>query len=371
MSRHSRKKTDEPKHVVGIRDVAAYAGVSPMTVSRVIRSPECVATETRRRVEWALRELDYSPNELVRRLFAGKADTVLFVVPESFQGYGWFIGEVLRGVVGVLTDCGIDLLLRHNVASLPLAHFLAPLRKGVADGLILFSPLEGDSSLTPELLARFPVLVLCGHLECDGLDCIKLDNAEGMRLALDYLIRLGHRRIGLIAGRPDQLDGPEREQAFRRLAPPMGIPVCDELIRRGHFHKPGGESAMEQLLAMADPPTAVIASNDLMAFGALAAIQRRGLAAPDDVSVIGFDDDPACEMVTPNLTTIAQPLPDMGRIGALGILRRIDSIATTGAAATPCEVQLIKPTLRERASCAPPRGQKPRGRSPRARRLQG
>ncbi|GAA1895610.1 LacI family DNA-binding transcriptional regulator [Streptomyces sodiiphilus] len=301
-----------------ITDVAGRAGVSTATVSRALRGLPHVSEATRERVLRAAEELSYSVSPHAAGLASGRTGTVGVVLPFVNR---WFYGQVLAGIDAVLRAHDLDLLL-HNLGDARVhRRFFTrmPLRRRV-DGLIVLNlPLSAPET---EALASMgvPVTVLGSRIPGFGGVCI--DNRAGAATAVRHLINLGHRRIGMITGAPDDPRGfatpIARREAYRATLTEAGIVPDSELEARGHAGIEEGAAAMARLLSLPDPPTAVFAESDQMAFGALRTLRRMGLRAPADVSVIGFDDHETSELL--DLTTIGQPVARQGELLARQII---------------------------------------------------
>ena len=307
-----------PGSKVTIVDVAADAGVSFGTVSRVINNDKHVRKETRERVLETMQRLGFVANKQARSLAGGKSNSVGVLVPDLGTGY---IGEIIRGIDAELNLNGIDLILytTHRTASKE-ANYVANLATGMVDGLLLVlprSPADFIGSLTQR---NFP-FVLIDH-QGIGTDCpaVGATNWQGGFTATEYLVKLGHSRIGFITGWMDLGCALERQEGYRSALRTYHIPERPELIYEGSFFQLDGFVGASTLLDLPDPPTAIFASNDVMAMGVMDAVRNRGLRVPEDVSVIGFDDIPQASLIRPTLTTINQPLEKMGRVATQMLL---------------------------------------------------
>jgi LacI family transcriptional regulator len=293
-----------------IIDVAREANVSYTTVSRVINGKGYVRADTRERVLRAMTKTGYTVNRQARALAGGRHQVIGLLVPELDTSY---IGEVLRGIDEEIAAAGYDLMLytthrRRTRESI----FVNSITTGMTDGLLMILPVDPATYVTSIRRRDFP-FVLIDH---EGLDdegpSVGATNREGARQAMRCLIDLGHRRIGFITGNLDMDCAKERLAGYRESLAERGIPVDDDLIAEGNFHKPLAFQQTRALLALADPPTAIFAANDVSAFGVMDAVRDLGLRVPDDVSVIGFDDIPDARMSAPALTTVRQPMREMG-----------------------------------------------------------
>lgn len=299
---------------VTIVDVAAEAGVSFGTVSRVINNDVHVKEETRARVLEAMRKLGFVANRQARSLAGGKSNSIGLLVPDLGTGY---IGELIRGIDAELSLSGFDLILytTHRTASKE-ANYVANLAQGMVDGLLLVLPRSPADYIGTLTRRNFP-FVLIDH-QGTGRDCpaVGATNWQGAYNATEYLIKLGHTRIGLITGTMDLGCTIDRLDGYRSALKTHHIPGASELIYEGDFFQPDGYAGATAMLDIADPPTAIFASNDVMAMGAMDAVRSRGLRVPEDISIVGFDDIPQSALVYPSLTTVRQPLEQMGRVAA-------------------------------------------------------
>ncbi len=331
-----------------IVDVAAKAGVSFGTVSRVINNDVHVRPATRERVLQAMEQLGFVANRQARSLAGGKTGAVGLLVPDLGTGY---IGEIIRGIDAELTLQELDLILytTHRTASKE-ANYVANLAQGMVDGLLLVLPRNPADYVGTLTQRNFP-FVLIDH-QGTGKECpaVGATNWQGAFDATEHLLKLGHRRIGFITGSMDLGCAQDRLAGYRAALRTHHVPFTDELIYEGTFFQPDGFTGALALLDVPDPPTAIFASNDVMAMGAMDAIRQRSLRVPDDIAVLGFDDIPQAELVRPALTTIQQPLEKMGRVATQMLLDLLE--------APESKIQRIElPTkLIIRDSCCPQQG---------------
>lgn len=331
---------------ITIVDVAAEARVSFGTVSRVINNDVHVKQETRERVLKAMQQLGFVANRQARSLAGGKSNSIGVLVPDLGTGY---IGEIIRGIDAELSLTNLDLILytTHRTASKE-ANYVANLAKGMVDGLLLVLPRSPADFIGTLAQRNFP-FVLIDH-QGTGRDCpaVGATNWQGAYNATEYLIKLAHRRIGFITGSMDLGCAVDRLNGYRSALRTHHLPEAPELIYEGTFFQPDGFAGASAMLDLPVPPTAIFASNDVMAMGVMDAVRDRGLRVPLDVSILGFDDIPQASLVRPALTTVNQPLEKMGRVAAqmlLDLLRYPDKEAE----------RIELPTeLVVRDSCQPP-----------------
>jgi LacI family transcriptional regulator, repressor for deo operon, udp, cdd, tsx, nupC, and nupG len=301
--------------------VARRAGVSTATVSRALRGLPNVSQQTRARVLAAARDLDYVISPSASRLASGQTRSIGVVTPYLGR---WFFGQVLSGAEEVLHAAGYDVLLYALPDEATRADFFArmPLRRRVDGVLILTLPMR-DSEL--EQLAALGVPVASVGVPGPGVSCVSIDDAAAARVAVNHLVNLGHERIALIGGglsEPIHFTVPhDRQAGYRGAMADAGLRAPAGCEADGAFTFAGGEAAMADLLALPTPPTAVFAESDEMAMGAMRTVRHSGLRCPDDISIVGFDDHELAEMM--DLTTIAQPVHEQGRVAAQMLLDRI------------------------------------------------
>jgi LacI family transcriptional regulator len=302
-------------------DVAATAGVSVATVSAFFNNTTPVSIELRGRIEQAIKTIGYKRNAIARSLKMGTTKTIGLVIADItnpfFTDVTAVIQEVLHrsGYAVMLCCTDEDPAMQDEQVSLLLDRMV--------DGLII-AP-AGDDHVLEEMLARASIPTVLIDRVCDGIhaDAVVLDNQRAVQDAIDYLVGLGHRRIGYISGSLDTSTGQGRLAGYKSALDGAGISVGEELIRIGHFRERDAYNAAMQLLVLPDRPTALFSANNLMVIGVMKAIRDMGLRCPDDISVASFDDFPWADVFQPNLTTIAQPVLAMGEQAASLILSRI------------------------------------------------
>lgn len=315
-------------HIVvsSIEDVARRAGVSIATVSRALRGLPDVAATTRDRVLAAATELNYVASPFAARLASGRTATVGLVVPFVNR---WFFAEVISAVERELRRADFDLLLYNLGDEFGRARFfdVMPMRKRVDAVLVVSLVLDEAEFAALEELNR-PVGLL--GLQRPGVLSVSIDDVSSARRAVDHLVALGHRRIGLIGGDTDDpmaFTPPlHRRTGYGDALHAVGLDPDPQLERLGYFTVDGGGVAARELLALPDAPTAIFAESDEMAFGALREIRRLGLRVPQDVAIVGFDDHPLAEIM--DLTTVRQPVVEQ----AVDITTRLLAHLTDSAA---------------------------------------
>lgn len=329
-----------------IKDIARQLGVSPATVSRALSGTGLVAEPTLSRVREAARALNYRPNVPARNLRTQRTMAVLMVVRDI--GNPFYL-EVVKGVEAAARDAGYSVLM-GNTENEPEreASYFDMLRDGQADGMILMTgQLPARLANAPDL-PRLPVVVALEIIEGSGLPHVQIDNAAAARMAVEHLIALGHSRIAHIAGPLPEVMAQRRLEGFRTAMHAARLPIPAEYEQRGDYLLRTGQALCRTLFSLPQPPTAIFAANDEMAFGAINELRRMGLRVPQDVSVVGFDDLFLSEAFYPPLTTVSQPRMEIGR-QAMRLL--LDRIAGEAAPAGPVEMETV---LCLRATTAPP-----------------
>jgi LacI family transcriptional regulator len=338
----SQSASDRP---LTLAEVAAAAGVSVPTVSKVINQRADVAPATRERVQRVLTEHGYVVNRAGRSLRLGKSRQI-DVISQDLDSYYAF--QILRGIQDALqsTDVRAVLASTHDQRSREL-QWIQRLADGSTDGAILI--LADRTSLHLQELRRrgvpFVVVDQAGELGPDDLS-VSATNASGAKAATEYLLSLGHRRIAAQLGPADFPSTRARLEGYSTALMAAGLPIDGSLIRYGDWQAAGAIAETQHLLTLPDRPTAIFAGNDNQALGVYRALYQHGMRVPDDMSVVGFDDLPYAALITPALTTVRQPLLEMGRV-ATTMLRRL----IAGDEVESVRVELATPLI-VRESCA-------------------
>jgi LacI family transcriptional regulator len=327
---------------VTIGDVAAQAGVSVATVSKVINDRYGVAETTSARVRAVIDELGYHAS-LVGQSLRSRRTMVICVLVRDLEP---FSAELLKGVAGALRNTGYELLVFSGCGQ-PSdqagweRRYLARISGTLADGAILVTPGSIDET------AGSPVVAVDHNVSSSILPTVDSDNLNGAVAATEYLLELGHRRIGFLAGRPDLESARLRERGYRQALATAGIPIDENLIRSGGYEAATAAGPARELLELDPRPTAIFAANDVTALETMRVARRLGLLLPDDLSVVGFDNVPESALGTPALTTVEQPIQQMGREAARLLIELIEEPTRPPAA-------IVLPTrLVVRQSCRP------------------
>jgi LacI family transcriptional regulator len=333
-----------------ISDVARAAGVSTMTVSRVINRAGNVRPDTVAAVDAAIASLNYSPNPAARSLAGARQLRVglLYSNPSAY------LSEFLIGVLDQANLNHVQLTVEKASAG---ADDAAVAQRLVDDGIdgILLSPPLGDSASLLALLngTDIPFVVVAAGRSAPKVSVVSINDFAAARAMTTHLIELGHRRIGFITGNPDQTASSLRQEGYAAALQACGMLVDSELIAPGLFTYRSGLDATERLLQLPEPPTAIFASNDDMAAAAIAVAHRRGLDVPGELTVCGFDDTTMATRIWPELTTVRQPIGEMSRAALELLLRKVK--AQRANVELTNDRQILEFSLVRRQSDAPPR----------------
>lgn len=323
----SRPKSANKSHeVVTLGMVAAAAGVSPSTVSRILTGNARVSDDKRTAVEEAIQRLGYQPNVMARGLAQGRTYSIGVLTQDINSP---FYGEALRGIEDALAGTGIaPLFVSGHWHLQDEVDRMALMLARRVEGVIVLTGRLTDAQLL-DYAQRVPVVVTGRDLKGRGLISLRVDDFEGAKLATRHLIELGHRTIAHIAGPQDHGDSVERLRGYRAALTEAGITFDPNLVVYADFHEPSGVLAVNQLLSSRQSFTAVFASNDQTAFGARLAFFQRNIRVPEDVSLVGFDDLPAAQYTIPPLTTVHQPVYELGHMAAQSLLSLIEGHKAT------------------------------------------
>ncbi|GHJ39214.1 LacI family DNA-binding transcriptional regulator [Streptomyces sp. TS71-3] len=329
---------------VTIREVAAQAGVSVATVSKVLNDRHGVAADTLLRVRAAIDELGYE-SSLVARSLRNHRTNVVGVLVWAIEPYS---AELLKGVARGLKGTGYELVVYSTGGEAGgrvgwERRYLSRLSGTLIDGAVLVTPTVSTRDIGS------PVVAVDPHSGGDDGWTVAADNARGARLAVEHLLELGHRRIGFLGRPPRDLESSrQREAGYRSALKAAGIPFDPDLLRNAGYEAHESSNAARALLTLPQRPTAVFAANDVTAIATMETALTLGMRVPQDLSVIGFDNIPESTMVEPALTTIEQPLQLMGQ-------RAVEMLLDLLGGREPGEGQVMLPTrLVVRGSCAEP-----------------
>jgi LacI family transcriptional regulator len=330
--------------VTTIKDVAERAGVSIKTVSRVLNNEPHVRGEVQERVRAAALDLDYKPNRAASRLAGGRSFLIAHLYDNPNPSY---IAALHIGAARRCRELGYHLVVEPvNSQDKDLLGLVQRLFATIApDGILLSPPLSENTEFVESVRKLGGRIALISATHGDGLTHISTDERGASKAIMAHLLGLGHRRIGFVRGHPQHFGATLRYDGYCQSMTEAGLALEPDLVAQGYFDLQSGLEATRALLALPERPTAIFASNDEMAVGALIAARELGLRVPDDLSVIGFDDTPISRLISPALTTVRQPLEAMGAAGVEAI------VAPAHAPVDYLEFEII---LRD--SCTAPRG---------------
>ncbi len=330
-----------------IKDVARKAGVSTMTVSRVINKSGYASENTRTRVERAVAELGYVPNALARHLRSKRTRTVALVLSDVTNPY---FTTIARGVEDVAAAHRFAVMFCNTDESeVEEAEYIQMLIERQIDGVLLVP--AGRSPDTFRLLRTHdvPVVVLDRRVPWPGADQIRCDSEAGAYLLVQHLIKLGHRRIAILSGKRTISTSADRIAGYRRALADAGMEFDPSIVRDAGFSTEAGYAMAREILATTPRPTAIFAANNFIAFGTIQAIREKGLVIPDDISLVCFDDVPAAWLVDPFLTCVQQDAYTIGRQAAELLFTRLESSPGTRRRSVVLPVKFVV-----RRSSAPP-----------------
>lgn len=299
---------------VTIADVAKHAQVSKMSVSRVLNGQPGVSEKTRQRILETVEKLGYVPNPSLRARSNG-SKFIALLIPDITTTY---MGEILRGVSRAAERMNYGLMLYTQGSSDFLqrtkrtSYYLSLLNNSLVDGVLMVVPFDYEVIVQDLKEYDLPYVIIDHHNGTGNEPSVTATNRQGERDAMRHLLALGHHRIGFITGRMDIACSHDRLQGYCDGLAEVGLPFDPILVREGDFTQPVGFQQTQALLHLENPPTAIVASNDVMAFGAMDAVKAAGLTIGRDISIIGFDDIFMASQTYPPLTTVRQPMAGMG-----------------------------------------------------------
>ncbi len=328
---------------VSIEDVARRAKVSITTVSRVINNVPTVSNKNRSRVEEAIAFLKFKPNVSAQRLARGVNNSVGLVMP-GYPGifHSFYAVELIRGVGHACETRNLDLVFH-------ITNGFNPLNTNNVGGVIFADIIENRRQIEAALASGTHCLIVNNIVDDLNVSYIAVDNILGGKIVGDYLISLGHKKVATLTGNLNTQSGAQRFEGFKNFIESKKLPITKEYIFEGDYSRRCARLAAEQFLKLPDRPTAIFAASDDMALEMIAVFLEKGVKVPDDISVIGFDDNPACLYGSIGLTTMRQPLFQMGK-DAVGLLSTIIS----GTTKTNKKI-ILPPELVVRDSCRPPK----------------
>ncbi|WP_016954757.1 LacI family DNA-binding transcriptional regulator [Catenovulum agarivorans] len=323
---------------MGIKQIAALAGVSIATVSRTLRNPEIVSEDTRKKVQKAIDESGYKPNKLGASLRTHRSGNVVVIIPDVTDPFN---SGIICAIEQQAQKLGYSVLLGDTQNDEARAKQYAEMAEyGQADGIILFShklPFDLDPNKT--VLEQIPPLVNASEAtEHDELPKVLVDNYSGACQATQHLIDLGHKRIAVITGPFDTNSTQERLRGYKDTLFNAGIAYDEQLVCEGDYQLDSGVNETEKLLLLKNRPTAIFCFCDDMAIGSSKVLKENGYDIPNDISLVGFDDIRYASYITPTLTTVRQPVAELGRIAMLQLHQILNKSVAEQLTVLPLEL---------------------------------
>jgi LacI family transcriptional regulator len=330
------------KQRVTLLDIAADAGVSRATVSLVIRNVPSVAESTRKRVERSIKRLGYIYHRGAASLRTQQSHAIGLIVSDITNP---FFAEIIVAIEERLATARLVTLLGNTSEDhAKEERLLKTMREFPADGILICPAISRDTSTgTPNLAGRLPTVAFARRI--DGIDYAGVDNAQGSQLAIEHLCQLGNRRIAFIGGDPEVSTGQERIQGYKRALVRSGLQFDRSLVVPAPPTRRGGYDVVLQLLQMENPPTAALCFNDVVALGAIEALQQAGVRAGKEFGVVGFNNVPDAAQSLPGLTTVDTSPRELGKTAAELLLKRIEQRDS------PIRTVILQPRLIVRQSC--------------------
>ena len=341
---------EKPDRSITIVEVARMAGVSVSTVSRVINDKSPVHADTRERIREIIRRTNYMPNKLAKGLVSQHSKTIALIIPDIANP---FFADIIHGVENTVMPQGYSIYLcNSNFNHDRERRFLEEMAERRAEGAVLVSAFLQNETLIHRL-DQNAMRIVCIQTQIEGLDSINTNDYESMCVSVQHLVDQGHKRVAFIC--IDHRGCRMRYSAYKNVLSRNGLPIVPEYVKesvKSGFTDNPGYHLTQELLALPEPPTAIQALNDYMAYGAYQAAQEKGINIPQDLSVAGFDDLPLSKLLMPPLTTTRQPAYEMGQAGSDILLKRI--IKGPRQLDQPCEERLFDTAFVHRASVAAP-----------------
>lgn len=319
-----------------LSDVALEAGVSPTAVSRYLNNRIELPQSTKDRIDAAIVKLEYRPNLLAKRLSTGKTEAISLVTPEIANP---FFAELAAAVEAEADRHGYAVYMSSTRGDRRReADAIRRLNDQHVDGLIMMTNKPDDGTIANLLLRQQNVVLLDEDIPGVGVPRVFVENEQGTYLATQHLIEAGHRDIALVSGPEALMSVRERLAGYRRAMSEAGRSIRDEWICLGEYTREFGRDATDRMLAMPHLPSAIVACSDYIAIGVLEALQMAGLDVPSDISLVGFDDMPFAEFINPPLTTVRQPVAEMGRIAFQRLLSLVNKTPVEALTRLPVEL---------------------------------
>lgn len=333
-----------------IRDIARAAGVSVATVSKVLNDYKTVSRATREKVLALVSEMQFRPNEAARSLVGRRSMTIGILLTAGLSNP--FFVHLLGGIDEALKERSYDLIYLAQLSAHPEYNFVQHCRSRNVEGVLAFGFQLGELDADKLVASGIPTLFIDLNLTGPRAGYISSDNTEAVRGTVGYLAGLGHRRIAFVAGLPGSYVGESRLAGYREGMEAAGLPISAELVAVGDFTQETGYRGVQQLLELPERPTAIICCSDKAAIGALQAAREAGVAVPDELSVVGFDDIDEARVVHPPLTTVRQDMPRLGRLA----IELLDRLITEPSGSPPVVITPTELLVRGTTGPAPKQG---------------
>ena len=331
-----------------LKDIARRLNISVSTVSYALNGgSRTVPEKVKQAVVEVARELNYRPNRVARSMITGRSHIIGVVLPEMYDDL--FLSPYLQlALNGISNEAGHlhqDVLIFTRYSETDGMEIADTILDGRVDGVIFIAPHVNQQALRRVADSGLPCVSVSG-VGHPGVVSFRVDNDHGMAILMEHLVELGHRRIAHIAGLLNMEDALLRLRGYQDSLHRAGISYRDEYVAKGRFDIEGGRRAMLELLDLPEPPTAVTCGNDEMAIGALHAARERGLSIPDDLSITGFDMTPSSGVVSPTITTVRQPIMELGIAAMRAIFQLIEGNESPSSAVYPAELIVRGSTTR-------------------------
>jgi len=303
-----------------MKDVAKRANVSMMTVSRVVNKNSNTSEKIRKKVLNAIKELNYKPNKIARSLVIKKSDFITIIIPDISNP---FFSEMVKGAEGIARAKGYNILLGSTNGEKEIEkEYIDAAINRMSDGIILVAPRIEDKIIY-EINDYLPLIVVDRPLDRSDILQINIDDFKGAMLATEYLIDINHKNIGFLSGTMDILAGLQRKKGYIKALEKHKETINFKSILNGDWSFESGRNAFDKFYNNHPRPTAIFAANDLMAFGLIQRAQEMNVKIPKDLSIVGFDNISMSALINPSLTTISQPILEMGRKAAELLLNKL------------------------------------------------
>lgn len=309
-----------------LKDIALKAKVSRMTVSRVFSDRANVSKETRDKIEKIAEKMGYHPNLIARSLSSSRSMTIGILMPKTKNVFlDVYITQILSGISDITQDLNYRIMFfPFDYSQYQKNFYVSISRSNLVDGLILLKTRKDDKGIEELSASKFPFILVNHKNNSDKINYIDSCNVKGAKLAVEHLYKLGHRKIAFVTGEMHETNAIDRFNGFKKAMKEFDLPFRKEWIITGNFSKEKAFEESSKLFNSTDLPSAVFCSDDYMAIGVMNKIKEKGLSVPKDISVIGFDDIELSSYIKPTLTTIRQPIYEIGKRAAEYVLDLIE-----------------------------------------------